>query len=104
MSELIQQALTTFEKSLDRRLLASLEVCARCGICAESCHVFAAEPEFRNAPAAKAEAVRRFYRRLHDPIGRLFHGGWGRRISGRPIWRSWRRSPLAHAPCAAAAR
>ncbi|WP_299287459.1 (Fe-S)-binding protein [Thermoflexus sp.] len=72
MSELVQQALAAFEKSLDRRLLAALEVCARCGICAESCHVFAAEPDFRNAPAAKAEAVRRFYRRHHDPIGRLF--------------------------------
>jgi len=72
MSEQIQQALATFERSLDRRLLAALEVCARCGICAESCHVFAADPDIRNAPAAKAEAVRRFYRRLHDPIGRLF--------------------------------
>ncbi|WP_376790492.1 (Fe-S)-binding protein [Thermoflexus sp.] len=71
MSELVQQAMAAFEKSLDRQLIAALEACARCGICAESCHVFAAEPDPRHAPVAKAEAVRRFYRRRHDPIGRL---------------------------------
>lgn len=71
MREGIRQALNAFEQALDRRLVTALEVCARCGICSESCHVFAADPDPRNTPAAKAEKVRRFYRRRHDPIGRF---------------------------------
>jgi len=72
MSELVQAGLAALERVLDRRLTAALEVCARCGICAESCHVFASTGETADAPTARSEAVRRFYRRRHDPLGRLF--------------------------------
>lgn len=72
MSETITTALQTFEKVLDRRLMAALEVCARCGICADSCHVYASDADPRHVPAARAEAVRAFYRKAHDPLGKLF--------------------------------
>jgi len=61
----------TLGKVLDRRLLASLEVCARCGICAESCHYYQADPRPEHAPAYRSEQVRRLYRSLFDPVGRL---------------------------------
>ncbi len=72
MSETVTAALGAFDRTLDRRLTTMLEVCARCGICADSCHVFASTGETKDAPTARSEAVRRFYRRRHDPLGRLF--------------------------------
>jgi len=71
MSESVAIALQAFEKVLDRRLTAALEVCARCGICAESCHYYVSTPDPAHVPAARAEQVRAFYRRRHDPIGRV---------------------------------
>ncbi len=72
MSETVNTVLSAFDRVVDRRLVAMLEVCARCGICAESCHVFASTGDPQDAPTARGEAVRKFYRREHDPLGRLF--------------------------------
>ncbi len=72
MSEAVSTALEAFDRALDRRLVAALEVCARCGICAESCHVFASDGDPQHSPTARGEAVRKIYRRRHDPLGRLF--------------------------------
>jgi len=72
MNETVNTALAALERALDRRLTASLEVCARCGICAESCHVYASDPKPGHVPAARAERLRAVYRRQHDPLGRLF--------------------------------
>ena len=71
-TETINTALGALERALDRRLIAALEVCARCGICADSCHVYASDPKPAHVPAARAEQVRAVYRRHHDPLGRLF--------------------------------
>jgi len=72
MPESVQRALAAFRRALDRRLLTALEVCARCGICAGSCHVFASSGELQDTPTARGEAVRRLYRRQYDPLGRIF--------------------------------
>jgi Fe-S oxidoreductase len=60
------------KKQMTQQLVSALEVCARCGICAESCHYYASEPEIKHIPAARGEALRRVYRALFDPIGRIF--------------------------------
>lgn len=68
----IQTALEVLRKQLNQPLLAALEVCARCGICAEACHYYLAEPKPEYIPAARAEELRRVYRSEHDFLGRLF--------------------------------
>ncbi len=71
MSEMVRTALGVFEKQLGRPLEAALEVCARCGVCAESCHYFRAEPTVENTPVARGEALRRVYRAEHDLLARI---------------------------------
>jgi len=48
-----------------------LNACVRCGLCGESCHIYRAEPQPANLPAAKAGEVARFYRRYHTLLGRV---------------------------------
>ncbi|HOO16999.1 MAG TPA: (Fe-S)-binding protein [Phycisphaerae bacterium] len=45
--------------------------CVKCGLCGQSCHVFLAEPQPENLPAAKAGEVIRVYRRYHSLLGKL---------------------------------
>jgi len=71
MSDMVKTALGVFERQLGRPLEAALEVCARCGVCAEACHYFQAEPCVENTPVARGEALRRVYRAEHDFLGRI---------------------------------
>ncbi len=66
------------EVLIDRKQLASLEACVRCGICAESCHYYRSEPKLEHTPFYRAEQLRRIYRRLLDPSA----GRFRRRDSG----------------------
>jgi Fe-S oxidoreductase len=65
------------EKLVDRRVLAALEVCVRCGICTESCHYYRSNPKTEHTPYYRAEQVRRVYRQFMDPVGRAFPRWFG---------------------------
>jgi len=68
----LHKAREVFQGQATRALVAALEVCARCGLCAETCHYHVADPKVEHTPAYRGEVLRRFYRRWHDPLGRLF--------------------------------
>lgn len=68
----VTTALQLLDKQINQPLTAALEVCARCGICAEACHYYAAEPLPQNVPAQRAEELRKVYRAEHDFLSRLF--------------------------------
>jgi Fe-S oxidoreductase len=72
MSDTVQTALKTLEQQSNRPLQVALEACARCGVCAESCHYFRAEPSAEHVPAFRGEALRRIYRAEHDFLSRIF--------------------------------
>jgi ferredoxin len=72
MSETIETALRVLEKQLNQPLMAALEVCARCGICAEACHYYRAEPALEHIPAYRGEQLRKAYRAEHDFVSRIF--------------------------------
>jgi Fe-S oxidoreductase len=67
----IGSALEVFERQLNQPLAAALEVCARCGICAEACHYYVADPRVENIPAYRAEQLRKVYRSEHDFLSRI---------------------------------
>jgi Fe-S oxidoreductase len=64
-------ALDVFRKGLNRQLEASLEVCVRCGLCAEACHYYVSNPNPEYVPAYRAEKLRKVYRGLFDPVGKV---------------------------------
>jgi Fe-S oxidoreductase len=68
----VATAFEYLERQLNRPLATALEVCARCGICAESCHYYVANPEPKYVPAHRAEQLRSVYRRKHDFFGKFF--------------------------------
>jgi Fe-S oxidoreductase len=68
----VDTALDVLNKQINQPLVAALEVCARCGICAEACHYYQAEPRPEHVPAQRAEMLRQAYRAEHDFLSRLF--------------------------------
>ena len=72
MTETITLALETLETQLNQPLETALEACARCGLCAEACHYYRAEPKVEHIPAFRAEQLRNAYRYEHDFLSRLF--------------------------------
>jgi Fe-S oxidoreductase len=70
----VGRALEVLRERLDRRTAAFLNACVRCGLCAETCHVYLAHPEPDSAPAAKVERLARLFRRYHTVLGRLTPG------------------------------
>lgn len=68
----LQKAEEVFKNQANRAIVAALEVCARCGLCAETCHYHVVDPRAEHAPAYRGELLRRLYRRWYDPIGKIF--------------------------------
>ena len=64
-------ALDVLRQRLNRQLKASLDVCVRCGVCAESCHYYVSDPKPEHIPAYRAEQLRKLYRHLFDPLGKI---------------------------------
>lgn len=59
------------EAKMSRSLAASLDACVRCGLCAESCHYYVADPRPEYVPAVRAEAVRNLWRQ-ETRLAKLF--------------------------------
>lgn len=70
-------ALEVLRQRLNRQLEASLEVCVRCGLCAESCHYYVSNPKPEYVPAYRAEQLRKIYRKLSDPVSQIAPGWTG---------------------------
>lgn len=77
MTDKIESALEALEGQLNQPLEAALEACARCGLCAEACHYYRAEPKLEHVPAWRAEQLRSIFRYEHDLLSRIFPG-WTR--------------------------
>ncbi len=75
--EKAELALDILRQRLNRQLEASLEVCVRCGICAETCHYYVSNPKPEHVPAYRAEQLRKVYRQLSDPVAKAAPGWIG---------------------------
>jgi len=52
-----------------------MDICVRCGACADKCHYYIGTGDPKNMPVARAELIRSIYRRYFTPAGKLF-GEW----------------------------
>jgi Fe-S oxidoreductase len=60
-----------FETKLNSAMRMYLDTCARCGICIESCHVYASMPESRYTAVGRAEVVRKIFKRYFKLQGKI---------------------------------
>ncbi len=63
-------ALEILDTRLNLPLTTYLEACTHCGLCAEACHLYRADPADKHIPCFKADKVRKVYQRYRTPTGR----------------------------------
>jgi Fe-S oxidoreductase len=73
-AEQINRGLEVFQDQPDSKLIANLNSCVHCGLCAESCIYYLTLRDERLIPARKVEAVSSIYRRYHTVTGKIFPG------------------------------
>jgi Fe-S oxidoreductase len=69
---------------------ASSSLCTHCGWCMEACHVYQATRDPRTTPVAKAESVRRAYKKSHDWLSKVFPAWNGARAFSPADIDRWR--------------
>jgi Fe-S oxidoreductase len=58
----------------NKALRVFMDVCVRCGACADKCQFYLGTGDPQNFPVARAELLRKVYRRYYTPGGRLAPG------------------------------
>ncbi len=58
-----------------------MDICVRCGACADKCHFYIGSGDPKNMPVLRAELIRSIYRRYFTPGGRLL----GKLAGGREL-------------------
>ena len=66
-----------------------MDVCVRCGACADKCHFYLGSGDPKNMPFARAELVRSVYRRYFTLSGRLFGSLAGARELTEDVVKEW---------------
>ncbi len=74
-----------------RVLQLYMEICAKCGTCAEQCHVSRANPDKRINPAARSDLVRALYKRYVSRSGKILGSLVGARDVGEEELDVWAR-------------
>lgn len=68
----IQKGLEVLDPKKDGKLITHLNSCVHCGLCAESCVYYNANPEAKYIPATKVDLVASIYRRYQTFSGKVF--------------------------------
>lgn len=66
-----------------------MDICVRCGACADKCHFYLGSADPKNMPVARAELIRSVYRRYFTLTGRLFGGLAGGRELTEDVIKEW---------------
>jgi Fe-S oxidoreductase len=65
-----RRILAAFKKNITGEYALFLQTCARCGLCAESCHYYLSSKDPRAIPAHKLGHITKVFKKNFDPIGR----------------------------------
>ena len=66
-----------------------LDICVRCGACADKCHFFVGSGDPKNMPVARAELLRSIYRRYFTFCGKIFGRLAGARDLTEDVLKEW---------------
>jgi Fe-S oxidoreductase len=66
-----------------------MDICVRCGACADKCHFFLGSGDPKNMPVVRAELIRSVYRRYFTATGRLFGALAGARDLTEDVIKEW---------------
>ncbi len=66
-----------------------MDVCVRCGACADKCHFYLGSGDPKNMPVLRAELIRSVYRRYFTPAGRLLGSAVGARDLTEDVLKEW---------------
>ena len=66
-----------------------LDICVRCGACADKCHYFIGSGDPKNMPVLRAELIRSVYRRYFTVGGKIFGRLGGARPLDEKIIKEW---------------
>ena len=69
LKKVIDQVLAI--KNGPRVLQLYMDLCAKCGTCADQCHVAQSNPDRRTNPAARSDLIRRIYKRYGSAWGKV---------------------------------
>jgi len=66
-----------------------MDICVRCGACADKCHFYIGSGDPKNMPVLRAELIRSVYRRYFTLAGRLFGRLAGARELTEQVLKEW---------------
>ncbi len=66
-----------------------MDICVRCGACADKCHFYLGSGDPKNMPVLRAELIRSVYRRYFTPAGRLLGASVGARDLTEDVLKEW---------------
>ena len=66
-----------------------MDICVRCGACADKCHFFIGSSDPKNMPVVRAELMRSIYRRYFTLTGRIFGTLAGGRELTEEVVKEW---------------
>jgi len=72
-----------------RPLFLYMDICVRCGACADKCHYFLGSGDPKNMPVLRAELMRSVYRKYHTLGGKLFGKAAGARELDLDVLKEW---------------
>ncbi len=88
-AENLAAALEALRGKLDFRDVAFAHSCVRCGLCAESCHYYLANPELQAHPAYKLNLVLAVFKKYFTQAGRRAPRWNGARDLNPEMVREW---------------
>ena len=66
-----------------------MDICVRCGACADKCHFYLGSGDPKNMPVVRAELIRSIYRRYFTLTGRIFRSLAGGRELTEDVVKEW---------------
>jgi Fe-S oxidoreductase len=66
-----------------------MDICVRCGACADKCHFYLGSGDPKNMPVLRAELIRSVYRRYFTLTGKVFRGLAGARDLTEDVVKEW---------------